>query len=37
MMSPKAYELIMQQFDRLVAQGNAIAIKAKQRAKPNKI
>jgi hypothetical protein len=32
MMSPKAYELIMQQFDRLVAQGNAIAIKAKQRA-----
>ncbi|HNC04480.1 MAG TPA: hypothetical protein PLY05_14140, partial [Agitococcus sp.] len=28
MMSPKAYELIMQQFDRLVAQGNAIAIKA---------
>ena len=32
MMSPKAYELIMQQFYRLVAQGNAIAIKAKQRA-----
>ena len=32
MMSPKAYELIMQQFDRLAAQGNSIAIKAEQRA-----
>ena len=32
MMSPKAYELIMQQFYRLVAKGNPIALKAKQRA-----
>ncbi|HRH92804.1 MAG TPA: hypothetical protein PLW01_12980, partial [Agitococcus sp.] len=32
MMSPKAYELIMQQFDRLVKQGNAVALAAKARA-----